>query len=95
MHIYLHRLTVTVITSECSPDAIERLIDKAGADCGMHVDARTDPANRMRGPSIAIANPPEYPKDPADKAAIAAWATAHDLWRDSWPTVDDFQAVEG
>lgn len=90
--IYLHRLTVTVITTECSPDAIERLIDKAGSDVGMRIDAWTDPANRMRGPSVQIADPPSYPKQPSTKAEDLAWATAYDAWLDSWPAVEDFSS---
>lgn len=90
-YIYLHRLTVTVITTEESPDAIERLLDKAGADVGMRIDARTDPSNRQRGPSVKIADAPAYPTDRSDRKAELAWAEDHDRWLDSWPTVADFQ----
>lgn len=90
--IYLHKLTVTVITTECSPDAIERVIDKAGSDAGMRIDARTDAENRMRGPSIQVADPPSYPPQPSSKADEQRWADAHDAWLDSWPRLEDFKA---
>lgn len=86
---YLHRLTVSVITTECSPDVVERLIDKALGDAGMRGDARTDPDNRRNGPSITLADPPQYPTG-NDKRAEQAWATEHDAWLDSWPRVEDF-----
>jgi hypothetical protein len=89
--IYLHKLTVTVVTTECSPDVIERAIDKALGDLGMRSDARTDAENRQRGPAITIADAPEYPINLADRRAELAWATAHDSWLDSWPSVEDFK----
>ena len=89
MRIYLHKRTVTVITTEESPDAIERLIDSVGTGT-IRVDARTDPANRMAGPSLAIADPPECPPRGSDKARIHAWANAYDAWKDSWPRREAF-----
>ena len=90
--IYLHRLTVTVITTECSPDAIERIIDTAFTVVGMRADARTDADNRMRGPAIQIAPMPAYPHG-NDKRAEQEWANAHDAWLDSWPNVEAFAGI--
>ena len=87
--VYLHKLTITVITTECSPDVIERLIDKACSDAGMRADARTDPENRMRGPAVRIADAPAYPTG-RDREQERQWADAHDQWLDSWPSVADF-----
>jgi hypothetical protein len=92
--IYLHRLTVTVITEECSPDRIERLIEQACSDVGMRADARTDPRNRLHSPAIQIADPPKFATDLKDKRVEQAWANAHDAWKDSWPEVADFAEVE-
>lgn len=88
-HIYLHKLTVTVITTEESPDAIERLIDNAGRTVGMRIDARTDPDNRRSGPAIKIADAPAYPTSNL-KADENTWADAHDQWLDSWPSLEAF-----
>lgn len=87
--IYLHKILVTVITTECSPDAVERIIDKACSDAGMRADARTNPENRRFGPSKTIANAPEYPTGQGRQAELA-WAEAHDQWLDSWPREQDF-----
>lgn len=89
--VYLHRLTVTVITTECSPDAIERVIDQALSAVGMRGDARTDPENRQLCPSVRIADPPAFPSG-HDKRAEQAWADQHDAWLDSWPGVEAFNA---
>lgn len=88
--IYFHKLTVTVITTEGSPDVIERLIDKACSDAGMRADARTDPDNRRNGPCIRIADPPLYPTV-RDKRLEQQWAADQDAWLDSWPTIDAFE----
>jgi hypothetical protein len=91
--VYLHRLTVSVITEECSPDRIEKLIEQALGDVGMRADARTDPKNRLHSPAVQIATAPKYPTG-GTRSEELDWARAHDTWKDSWPAIADFAEVE-
>jgi len=91
MRIYLHRLTVTVISTEESPDTIERLIDDLSVAGKHRIDARTDPANRLQGPSVTIPDPPKAPEQrDAPREAWRQYEDQLDLWRDTWPNSQAF-----
>jgi len=88
MHVYIHRIMVTVVTPECSPDKIERQIEETLSTVQNSVCAETDRENRMRSPGITIPDPPAWPYG-GSKADEAAYFTAHDTWRDAhFPRAD-------
>lgn len=90
MRVYLHELTVMVITTIESPDEIELKIDALGTST-CRIDARTHADNRMRGPSVVIADPPAPVNVDASQTEKRAWANAYDVWLDTMPNIDDFR----
>lgn len=83
MTLYIHRIVVTIVTPECSPDVYERQIDETIGARDNSVDARTDPQNRSLAPSVTIPDPPAWPTSGL-KADEAAYFTAYDTWRDEF-----------
>lgn len=82
--LYKHVLTVTVVSTECSPDRIERLIEAAGrsdTEPSLSIHAMTDATNRRDAPCVRRLERPRRESFDTD----AEYFCACDEWRDTIP----------
>lgn len=85
MILYRHELHVTVLSSECSPDKIEKRIEASFRNDWRpeeSICATTDTFNRAKAPAIEVANAPVASKF----GTSAEYFVAFDAWVDSLPT---------
>lgn len=85
--IYIHRLYVTVVTEECSPDIVEKTLDAVVGTVAqpMRVYAETDKANRAEGRYVALDDRPKVDRFATGREFLDAL----DGWRDLWPLAAD------
>lgn len=87
MTLYTHVLTVTVLSSECSPDAIEKCIEASFRNDWRpeeSISAITLPENRRHAPYVTAPDSPRRESYATD----AEYFIARDEWIDALPLAD-------
>lgn len=87
MTLYKHLVTVTVVTAECSPDRVERQLERAFvSDAAPEVSVTAEVTNRAEAPYIRVPNRPKREHCVTD----AEYFDLCDEWSDGLPRAHNF-----